>query len=102
MDAAGLREQIVPAVRDGGTVISLRSWKNDGFERGIQAVFVNVRDRVTDHTAIARLGQQVSDGLLSMRVAAIFPAADAAAAHRELAKGGLRGRIILNFDGLEE
>ena len=101
-DAAGLREQIVPAVRDGGTVIILRSWKDDGLERGILSVFVNVRDRVTDHTAIARLGRQVSDGLLSMRVASIFPAADAATAHRELAKGGLRGRIILNFDGLEE
>jgi len=99
VDAAGLRDQIAPAVRDDGMIIILRSWNNDGLEHGIRAVFANVRERLTDHAAIVRLGQQVSDGLSPMRVAATFPAAESSAAHREFAIGGLRGRIILDFDG---
>ena len=67
-------------------------------ERGIHAKFVNVRERKTDHEAIAKLHQQVEDGLLPLRVAGVFPATEAAAAHERLAKGHLRGRLILEFD----
>jgi NADPH:quinone reductase-like Zn-dependent oxidoreductase len=97
VDAAGLGRQIVPAVRDGGTLITLRSGGEDGFDRGIKAVFVNVRERVTDHAALIRLGEQVASGLLPLRVAAILPVAEAVAAHRRFDKGGLRGRIVLEF-----
>lgn len=98
VDAAGLGEKIIPAVRSGGTVITLRPGNEDGFERGIKAIFVNVRERITDHAALSRIGQQVSEGVLPLRVAAIFPAIDAVAAHRRFDEGCLRGRIILNFD----
>lgn len=98
VDAARLREQVIPAIRDNGTIVILRSWDGADLDRGIQVVHVNVRQRVTDHAAIARIGQQISAGLLPLRVSAIFPAAEAEAAHRRLAKGGLRGRIILDFD----
>lgn len=98
VDAAGLGEQIIPAVRSGGTVITLRPGNEDGFERGINAIFVNVRECIIDHAALSRIGQQVSEGVLPLRVAAVFPAADAVAAHRRFDEGRLRGRIILNFD----
>jgi NADPH:quinone reductase len=98
VDAARLLIQITPAVRDEGTVIVLRPVEDKALERGIRTKFVNVRDRVTDHAAIARIGQQVSSGLLPMRVAAVFPASKAVAAHRRLAEGHLRGRIVLDFD----
>lgn len=101
VDAACLGARIAPAIRDNGTLITLRSGEVAGLDRGVQAVFVNVRDRITDHAAIVRLGQQVSTVLLPMRVAATFPPAEASAAHRRLAAGGLRGRIILDFDRLE-
>lgn len=98
VDAARLLTQITPAVRDEGMVIVLRPVEDKALERGIRTKFVNVRDRATDHAAIARIGQQVSSGLLPMRVAAVFPASEAEAAHRRLAEGHLRGRIVLDFD----
>lgn len=98
VDAACILPQIVPAVRDGGTVIVLRPAQDQTLERGIRTQFVNVRDRSTDHEAIARIGQQVSAGLLPLRVAAVFPAREAVAAHRMRDAGGLRGRIVLDFE----
>lgn len=98
VDAACILPQIVPAVRDGGTVIVLRPAQDQTLERGIRTQFVNVRDRSTDHAAIARIGQQVSAGLLPLRVAAVFPAREAVAAHRMRDAGGLRGRIVLDFE----
>lgn len=100
VDAANLRTAIAPAVRDGGTIIVLRPGNDGALERGVRALFVSVRDRLADHAAIARLGRQVSGGLLDLRVAGVFPAAEAAAAHCRIAEGGLRGRLILDFDGL--
>ncbi|PWK92899.1 hypothetical protein [Fulvimonas soli] len=46
----------------------------------------------------ARGQVRASAGLLPLRVAATFPAAETAATHRRLAGGGLRGRAILAFD----
>lgn len=98
VDAAGLGKEIAPAVREDGTIISLQPGGDDHFERGVKSVFVNVRERAADHTAIVRLGQQVASGLITPRVAGIYPATEAAAAHRRFDKGGLRGRIVLLFD----
>jgi NADPH:quinone reductase-like Zn-dependent oxidoreductase len=99
VDTARLLTQITPAVRDEGIVIVLRPVEEDkALERGISTKFVNVRDRATDHAAIMRIVPQVSSGLLPMRVAAVFPASEAVAAHRRLAEGHLRGRIVLDFD----
>jgi NADPH:quinone reductase-like Zn-dependent oxidoreductase len=38
------------------------------------------------------------DGTLSLRVADIMPARDAAQAHQRLAAGGIRGRLVLDFE----
>lgn len=98
VDTAGLREAITPALSDGGTFIVLRPWTDADVGRGISVVFVNVRDRCTDQAAITRLGQQVESGLLPLRVAGVFLAREATAAHKKLAEGGLRGRLVLEFD----
>ena len=98
VDAACILPQILPAVRDGGTLIVLRPAEDQTLERGIRTKFVNVRDRSTDHETIARIGQQVAAGLLPLRVAAIFPAREAVTAHRMRDAGGLRGRIVLDFE----
>lgn len=100
VDTARVGEQIRPAVRDHGAIVTLRPGTESSLERGIRGVFVNVRTRVTDHAAILRLGRQASSGLLPLRVAAVFPATQAAAAHRRLTEGNLRGRLILDFDGV--
>jgi NADPH2:quinone reductase len=36
-------------------------------------------------------------GLITLRVAGVFPAAEAADAHRALEAGGVRGRLTLDF-----
>ncbi|NII10962.1 NADP-dependent oxidoreductase [Oleiagrimonas sp. C23AA] len=98
VDTAGLLERIAPAVRDDGTIIALRFVQPTTLERGVRLIFVNVRERVTDHASIARLGEQVKNGLLPLRVAGEFPADQAAQAHRRFDAGGLRGRLVLTFD----
>jgi NADPH2:quinone reductase len=98
MFAIGLNSYGGPGVLH---LITLRAVDVASLDRGIKPVFVNGRDRIADCAAIVRLGQQVSTGLLPMRVAATFPAAEASAAHLRLAGGGLRGRIMLDFDALE-
>lgn len=95
-DGALLQDQILPAVRDGGQITALRSWDGDP-GRGIRICAVNVRAHATDHEAITQLQQKAEAGVLAMRVARTFPAADAAAAHRMFDVGGVRGRIVLEF-----
>ncbi len=95
-DAALLHEQIVPAIRDGGSIGVFRKW-NGKPGRGITVHALNVRERSTDHLAIVRLREQVESGLLTVRVAETFPAEQAIAAHRRMELSGLRGRIILEF-----
>ncbi len=83
----------VGAVRDGGSFASVRGWGGD--ERGITFHKTSVRDY--DHRAdlLDRLRQQVEAGLVTLRVAATFPAAQAAEAHRRLEAKGTRGRLVL-------
>lgn len=98
IDAAGLGKQVVPVIKKGGTLITLRPTGDEFAESGISAVFVNVRERIRDHDAISKISGQVEDGLLSLRVAKVFSVRDASEAHRYFEAGGLRGRVILDFD----
>ncbi|MEV7888536.1 zinc-binding dehydrogenase [Streptomyces sp. NPDC088357] len=95
-DSAMLHERITPAIRDNGRLAVLRFWDGDP-GRGITVHPVNVRTRVTDTAAIAHLREQVESGELTLRVAATLPAGQATEAHRQLEKGGLRGRLVLEF-----
>ncbi|UQA60468.1 NADP-dependent oxidoreductase [Polyangium aurulentum] len=95
-DAAMLHERILPAIRDGGGIVTVRGWSNPT-ERGIVARPVFVGDRLTDTAKLDRLRQQAEDGKLTLRVARVFPAAEAAEAHRLLEAGGVRGRLVLDF-----
>jgi NADPH:quinone reductase-like Zn-dependent oxidoreductase len=56
-----------------------------------------VRRVAEDRAALDRLRQQAEDGVLTLRVARTFPAAEVAEAHRTLARGGIRGRLVLTF-----
>lgn len=95
-DSAMLHDRIASAIRDNGQIAVLRFWDGDP-GRGIAVHPVNVRSRATDTAAITRLREQVESGELTLRVAATVPAAQAPEAHRLLEKGGLRGRLILEF-----
>jgi NADPH:quinone reductase-like Zn-dependent oxidoreductase len=96
VDGALLNELVVGAVRNGGRVATVRGFTG-AEERGITFHPVSVRTYVREHAKLDRLRQQVEDGQVSLRVARIFPAEEAAAAHRTLEAGGTRGRFILEL-----
>jgi NADPH:quinone reductase-like Zn-dependent oxidoreductase len=87
---------VLPAVRDGGAVATVRGYRGDG-ERDLRMFPTLVRRVAEDRAMLDRLRQQADQGVLTMRVAQTFPAADAAEAHRTLERGGVRGRLVLTF-----
>ncbi len=87
---------VLPAVRDGGAVATVRGYRGDG-QRGVRMYPTLVRRVAQDRPALDRLRRQAEDGVLTLRVAATYPAEQAAEAHRQLEKGGVRGRLVLTF-----
>ncbi|KAA9163244.1 NADP-dependent oxidoreductase [Amycolatopsis acidicola] len=95
-DGALLNERAAEAVADGGTLATVRGWQGPA-GRGIKVFPVSVRTAVGDTAGLARLVKQAEEGALSLRVAKVFPAEQAAEAHRLLEAGGVRGRLVLDF-----
>ena len=87
---------VLPAVRDGGAVTTVRGYRGDG-QRDLRVLPVLVRRYAEEAEALDRLRDQVEKGQLTLRVARTFPAAEAAEAHRQLEAGGVRGRLVLTF-----
>ena len=87
---------VLPAVRDGGAVATVRGYRGDG-QRGLRVFPTLVRRVAEDRATLDRLRQQAQDGALTLRVARTFPAEQAAEAHRLLEAGGVRGRLVLVF-----
>jgi NADPH:quinone reductase-like Zn-dependent oxidoreductase len=87
---------VLPAVKDGGAVATVRGYRGDG-QRDLRVFPVLVPEYAEEAEALDRLRDQVEKGELTLRVAQTFPAADAAAAHRRLEAGGVRGRLVLTF-----
>lgn len=95
-DGAVLDAKVLPAIRDGGGLAVVRGWGGPS-ERGITIHSTRVRDYLHNQAGLDRLRQQVEDGSLTLRVAAVLPAEQAAAAHRQFEAGGTRGRLVLEF-----
>src|SRR3954449_11946986 len=87
---------VLPAVKDGGAVATVRGYRGDG-QRDLRVFPVLVRQYAEEAEALDRLREQVEKGELTLRVAQTYPAADAAEAHRRLEAGGVRGRLVLTF-----
>lgn len=96
VDAAVLDASALPAIADGGGLATIRGWRGPA-ERDIRVHPVLVSERATDTDALDRLRRQAEDGTLTLRVADVLPAARADEAHRRLAEGGVRGRLVLDF-----
>jgi NADPH2:quinone reductase len=96
IDTAALDASALPAVADGGGLVTLKGWTGPG-ERGIVVHPVSSFGSATDTRLFDQLRSQVAAGILTLRVAEILPAKEAAEAHRRLAAGGLRGRLVLDF-----
>ncbi len=95
-DGALLNELAIPAVRDGGTFTSVRGFKPDSV-RGITFTTTFVRDYAHETAKLDRLRQQAEAGAVTLRVAQVYPAAQAADAHRRLEAGGTRGRCVIEL-----
>jgi NADPH:quinone reductase-like Zn-dependent oxidoreductase len=87
---------VLPAVKDGGVVTTVRGYRGDG-QRELRVVPVRVRTYGENAEALDRLREQVEKGEVTLRVAQTFPAAEGADAHRRLEAGGVRGRLVLVF-----
>ena len=101
IDAALLGPSVLPAVRDGGQLLAVRPYQgpaeNGKAERDITVRLVLVGQHLHEGSRIAELADLVTKGVLTLRVAAVLPAAEAADAHRRLEAGGVRGRLVLTF-----
>src|SRR4051794_35428620 len=87
---------VLPAVRDGGAVATVRGYRGDG-SRDLRVFPTLVRRVAQDRAALDRLRQQAEDGVVTRGAAQTFPAEKAADAHRRLEGGGIRGRLVLTF-----
>ena len=97
LDAALLGPEVVGAVRDGGQLLAVRPYAGDDPGRGITVHLVLVARHLHEGHRIAELADLVDKGVLTLRVADVLPADRAAEAHRRLAAGGVRGRLVLTF-----
>ncbi|WP_199433493.1 NADP-dependent oxidoreductase [Qaidamihabitans albus] len=96
VDTALLGGRVLPAVRDGGQLATVRPFDGEP-ERGIEVTLVLVGDYLHASDQLERLTEQVTEGRLTLRVAATLPAERAVEAHRRLGAGGVRGRLVLTF-----
>ena len=96
IDAAVLDAAALPAIRDGGKLATVRGFAGPS-ERGITIEPVRVTSYLLNHEALDRLGHLVAAKRLTLRVAETFPPDRAADAHRKMAAGGIRGRLLIVF-----
>jgi NADPH2:quinone reductase len=101
IDAALLGTAVIGAVRDGGQFLAVRPYQGpaegDRAERHITVHLVLVGQHLHEGDRLAELADLVSRGVMTLRIAGTLPAAQAAEAHRRLAAGGVRGRLVLTF-----
>ena len=98
IDAANAGGSQLPAVRDGGCVVALRAFDGEPV-RGITVELISVRSYLRESAKLRSVLELADAGGLTMRVAGTYHPAQAAEAHRRLEAGGVRGRLVLVFDG---
>ena len=96
VDAAVIGPAVLPAIRDAGQLAAVRAFGGQP-ERGITIHHVRVSDYAHNQEALRRLSSLAAQGHLALRVAETLPPERAADAHRKLAGGGIRGRLVIVF-----
>jgi NADPH:quinone reductase-like Zn-dependent oxidoreductase len=91
-DPGVLQEQGLALVRDGGVFVGVQPGRGPAEERGIT---VHVVVTQPDGARLTPLLAAVADGHLPTRVHAVLPLDQAAEAQRAVAKGGVRGKYVL-------
>lgn len=96
LDAALLGPAVLPAVRDGGQLMAVRPFQGET-ERDIKISLVLVGNHLHEGARLAELADLAAKGVITLRIAELIPAENAAEAHRRLEAGGVRGRLVLTF-----
>ncbi len=96
IDAAVIGQPALASIRDGGALAAVRAFEGQP-ERGITVHQVRVGEYYENHEALAKLGELVEEGRLTLRVAETFPPERAAEAQEKLNAGGVRGRLVIVF-----
>lgn len=91
-DAAALQERGVALVRDGGAYVGVMPGLEPAADRGVSVAAVTVH---ADGPRLGELLARTASGELPARVHAVVPLDHVADAHRAVAKGGVRGRYVL-------
>ncbi|WP_454194524.1 NADP-dependent oxidoreductase [Nocardia sp. Marseille-Q1738] len=92
LDAATLGPTALAAVRGGGRFVSVLIPATPAPLRGIDVRTILVR---ADRRQLDELIAQVDAGRLTLRVAETLPLTSVDTAHKRLAAGGIRGRLVL-------
>lgn len=95
-DGSIQNELVLPAIRDGGALATVRGFRYDA-PRGITIHEVWVPRYLERWDALDRLRAQAEAGSITLRVATTLPADQAAEAHRRLEAGGVRGRLVIEL-----
>ncbi|GAA4552972.1 NADP-dependent oxidoreductase [Pseudonocardia xishanensis] len=90
-------DELIPAVRDGGRIATVRGYEGPP-ERGISWHPVRVREIAEDRERLDALRVLAESGAVTLRVADTYPAERAAEAHTRLEAGGTRGRLVLTWE----
>lgn len=93
-DAAGLDQRLLASVSDGGAFIAASAPAAPPTERGIRVGGVQSHP---DGARLAEIARAVGTGRLVSRVEEVFPLEEAVQAHERVERGGLRGKVVLNF-----
>jgi NADPH:quinone reductase-like Zn-dependent oxidoreductase len=96
-DTALMGRSAFPAIRTGGVLVYVRGWEGDDVENGVTIRKVQVADVLERTEWLRELSDLAARGVLTLRVAAMFPPEQAADAHRLMEAGGLRGRAVIVF-----
>jgi NADPH:quinone reductase len=96
VDASGQEGMVLPAVVDAGALAVLNGWPGPT-ERKIILRTIHSRAAVRDTAVLERLVEQAESGVLTLTVADVVRPEEAVDAHRRVAAGGVRGRIVLDF-----
>src|SRR5699024_10957573 len=101
VDAAVQADEVVPAAKDGATVITIRGDRGER-DRGVTLQDIWVVNYDGAQEKLDTLRQLVEDGRITLRCADVLPKEQAAQAHRRLEAGCVRGSMVLEFGDIPE
>ncbi|MBQ0993416.1 NADP-dependent oxidoreductase [Micromonospora sp. H61] len=92
IDLAVIGSSLLDLIRDGGGYLAASPPLRPEPVRGIRTVALEVPP---DGTRLGELVKLVTSGDIPLRVADVYPFADAATSHERLAQGGVRGGVVI-------